>query len=76
MSKYCMTARAVTNCTDDCDRCAKEIYRDLKGMAGKAEIVSEEAIKNELGVGTFELLKEYGHIEYCATLNGKRMYAI
>ena len=55
---------------------AHEMYRDLKGMSGKADYVSEDAIKNNLGVEAFELLKEYGYIEYCTTIQGRRMYAI
>ena len=55
---------------------AKEAYRDLKGMAGKAEYVSEEAIRNDLGDDAFEALKYHGFIEYCTTIQGKKMYAI
>ena len=69
-------ADAKTNCTDNCERCAKEAYRDLKGMTGKAEFVSEEAIRNDLGNQAFESLRHYGFIEYCATIQGKKMYAI
>lgn len=76
MSQYCYTSGQRTNCTDRCEDCAKEIYRDLKGMTGKAEYVSEDAIRNELGDRAFEILKEFGHIEYCATIQGIRMYAI
>ena len=59
----------------DKDR-AKEMHRDLKGMSGKAEYVSEQAIRKELGDEAFHLMKVYGFIEYCATLHGIRMYAI
>lgn len=76
MAQYCYTSGKVTNCTDRCRECAKEIYHELKVMSGRAELVTEEAIKNDLGNGALELLKEFGYIEYCATLNGKRMYAI
>jgi hypothetical protein len=55
---------------------AQEIYRDLKGMSGKAEFVTEEAIKNDLGEKAFNSLRHHGFIEYCGTLNNKRMYAI
>ena len=44
MSKYCLMCGANTNCTENCRDCAKEAYRDLKEMAGKAEFVTEEAI--------------------------------
>ena len=76
MAQYCYTSGKRTNCTDRCEDCAKETYKELKEKVGKSECVSEEAIRAELGNGAFELLKEFGHIEYCATLNGKRMYAI
>lgn len=76
MAKYCMMADAETNCTDDCRECAKEVYRDLKGMSGKAEFVTEEAIKNDLGNGAFELLREHNYIEFCGIVGGRRMYAV
>ena len=76
MAKYCTICGSKTNCTDSCKECAKETYAELKSLAGKAELVSEEAIKNDLGKGALELLKEHGYIEYCATLNNQRMYAI
>jgi hypothetical protein len=76
MAQHCILSGKRTNCTDSCRDCAKEIYAELKEKAGKSECVSEEAIRTELGNGAFELLKEFGHIEYCATLEGKRMYAI
>ena len=76
MSKYCYTSGKITNCTDRCEDCAKEVYRDLKGMSGKAELVSEEAIRNDLGDGAFEILREFGYIEYCTTSQGRKMYAI
>lgn len=76
MSQYCYTSGTRTNCTDRCEDCAKEIYRDLKGMSGKAEFVSEEAIRNDLGDRAFEMLREFGYIEYCTTIQGRKMYAI
>ena len=74
--QYCYTSGKKTNCTDNCRDCAKEVYRDLKGMSGKAEFVTEEAIKNDLGNGAFELLKEFGYIEFCGIVGDRRMYAI
>lgn len=76
MAQYCTVCGSQTNCTDYCKDCAKEFYNDLKEKAGESECVSEEAIRTELGDGVFELLKKYGYVEYCATLNGRRMYAI
>ena len=55
---------------------AQEIYHTLKGMTGKAELVSEDAIRNDLGDNAFNALRCHGFIEYCATLQGRRMYAI
>ena len=86
--QYCYTSQTETNCTEDCRQClreelkmktqnqAKEIYRDLKGMTGKADYVSEEAIRNDLGDEAFEALKQYGYIEYCTAIHGRKMYAI
>ena len=74
--KICPMSNQSTNCTDNCRNCAREAYRDLKGMSGKSEYVSEEAIRNDLGDGAFRLMKEYGFIEYCTTIQGIKMYAI
>ena len=74
--KTCPLHNEETRCTEECRGCAKEIYRDLKGMSGKADYVSEEAIRNDLGDGAFELLREYNFIEYCTTIQGRKMYAI
>lgn len=74
--KYCLMCGANTNCTENCRDCAKEAYRDLKGMAGKAEFVTEEAIRNDLTDGAFEIMRKYGFIECCGVLNGHKMYAI
>ena len=52
------------------------LYHVLKGLVGKAELVSEEAIKNELGEKEFNSLRHHGFIEYCGTLNNCRMYAV
>ena len=52
------------------------MYRDIKGMMGKAEFVSEMAIRNAVGDEAFDALRHYGFIEYCATIQGKKMYAI
>lgn len=76
MAQHCIISGKTTNCTDRCRECAKEVYRDLKGMTGKAEYVSEEAIRNDLGNGAFEILREFGYIEYCTTIQGRKMYAI
>ena len=74
--QYCYTSGQKTNCTDRCEDCAKEIYNELKEKAGDAEFVSEESIRTELGDGAFEILREFGYIEYCATFHDRRMYAI
>lgn len=55
---------------------AKEMHRDLKGLSGKAEYVSEMAIRKELGDEAFHLMREHGFIEYCTTIRGIKMYAI
>lgn len=76
MCKICPMNNEPTKCIENCKDCARECYRDLKGMSGKAEYVSEEAIKNDLGNAAFELLRRYGFIEYCTTIQGRKMYAI
>lgn len=74
--KICPMSNQQTYCTENCRDCAREAYRDLKGMAGNAEYVSEEAIRNDLTDEAFELLRQYGFIEYCTTIQGRKMYAI
>ena len=74
--KLCPMSNETTKCTENCKDCAREAYRDLKGMAGKAEFVTEEAIRNDLGNEVFEMLRRYGFIECCGVLNGHKMYAI
>lgn len=76
MSKYCPITERNTHCTDHCKECAKEYYDDLKRLSRKAEAVSEEFIKINLGDAAFELMRQYGFIEYCATIQGNKMYAI
>ena len=88
MAQYCEICNQITNCTDDCRECleeesnmntkeqVKEMYRDLKGMCGRSEYVSEEAIRNDLGDRAFEMLREHGYIEYCTTIQGRKMYAV
>ena len=74
--KICPMSNEETHCTENCRNCAKEAYRDLKGMTGKADYISEEAIRHQLGDGAFRVMKEYGFIEYCTTIQGRKMYAI
>lgn len=76
MSKYCPITERNTHCIEHCGDCAKEYHCDLKRIAGKAEYVGEEFIKSNLGIAAFELMREHGFIEYCATIQGNKMYAI
>ena len=76
MSKFCTMCGCNTNCNESCRDCAKEAYDDLKSISGKADYVSEEAIRNDLGDGAFELLKKYNYIECCTIIKGHKMYAI
>lgn len=56
---------------------AREIYRDLIGMSGGAELVTEEAIRTDLGNEAFEALRQYGFIEHCRVdESGRHWYAI
>ena len=59
------------------DQDVKEIYSKLKKMAGRAEFVTELAIRNELGDEAFELLKSNHMIELCRVDKfDRRWYAI
>jgi hypothetical protein len=76
MAKYCPMCDAVTNCTDHCKECAKEVYDDLKAQVGKADYMSEDGIKSRVGETMFDLLKQYGFIETCGVLEGTKIYAL
>lgn len=52
----------------------QKIYRDLKGMTGNADFISEQAIKNNLGDEAFNALKYYKLIKYCTTIQDKNIY--
>lgn len=55
----------------------EEIYSKLKKMAGRAEFVTELAIRNELGDEAFELLRTNNMIELCRVDKfDRRWYAI
>ena len=75
MSKLCPMCNEETNCTENCRDCAREAYRDLKGMY-KRPSITERGIKANLGDGAFELLQRYGFIEYYATIQGEKIYII
>ena len=74
--KYCPITETDTHCTDHCKDCAKEFYENLKRLGSKFDYVGEEFIKTNLGTVAFELMREYGFIEYCTTIQGEKMYAI
>lgn len=75
--RTCPISGSTTNCTEKCRDCAKEMHRDLKEMVGKAELVTEELIRRNLGNEAFELLREHGFIEHCRLdENGIHWYAI
>ena len=74
--KYCPISNKMTFCTEHCKDCAREYHEELKNKIPKAEYVSEEFIKSNLGIAAFELMRAYGFIEYCATIQEKKMYAI
>lgn len=77
MSRICPETGAETRCTERCAECAKEIYQNLKVMAGKSELATQEAIVNDLGENAFNMLKEYGFIEHCRVdEDGRHWYAI
>ena len=59
------------------DQNVEEIYSKLKKMAGRAEFVTELAIRNELGDEAFELLRINHMIELCKVDKfDRRWYAI
>jgi hypothetical protein len=74
--RTCPLSNQETKCTDHCKECAKECYYDLKSLSGKSECVSEEAIRSSLGDEAFMLMRQYGLIECCTTIQGNKMYAI
>lgn len=76
MSKYCELAKKRTNCSCDCKECARDEYYTLKSMVGAAEYMSEEGIKMRIGEDIFELLRKYGFIELCGSMQGKKIYAL
>jgi hypothetical protein len=76
MSKYCEMAKKSTNCSCDCKECARDEYYTLKSMVGNAEYMSEEGIKMRVGEDVFELLRKYGFIELCGSMQGTKIYAL
>lgn len=54
----------------------KEMHRDLKGMCGQVDYVSERYIKDVVGVTAFNILKECGYIQYCTTIQGITFYTL
>lgn len=74
--RYCVTANALTNCTDNCKECAREAYNDLKAQLEKAEYISEEGIKRHVNDDTIDMLRKYGFIEVCGVIDGEKIYAL
>ncbi len=77
MSRICPETRSPTYCTENCKYCAKDLYDELREKAGNAELVTQEAIINDLGENAFNMLKEYSYIEHCRVDElGRHWYAI
>jgi hypothetical protein len=75
--QICELTDKSTKCTEHCRECAKDLYKDLKAMAGRAELVTEEAIVNDLGENALGMLRQYGFIEHCRVDElGRHWYAI
>ncbi len=56
---------------------AQDLYHKLKQKTGKAELVTADAICNDLGENAFVALKEHGFIEHCRVDElGRHWYAI
>ena len=54
----------------------KEMHRDLKGMCGQEDYVSEQYVKDALGATAFNVLKECGYIKYRTTIKGIAFYTL
>lgn len=77
MSRICPQTGNSTYCTENCKDCAKDLYDELREKAGNAELVTQEAVINDLGKNAFNMLKEYGFIEHCRVDElGRHWYAI
>ena len=77
MSRICPETGNETRCTENCRDCAKDIYVELKEKSGKAELITEDAIINDLGKNALVMLKQYHFIEHCRVDElGRHWYAV
>jgi hypothetical protein len=77
MSRICPETGNSTHCTEDCKYCARDIWDELCARAGKAEMVTQDAIINVFGENAFNMLRKYGYIEHCRVDElGRHWYAI
>ncbi len=77
MSRLCPETGNSIHCTENCRDCAKDLYAELLKKTGNAELVTEEAIVNELGRNALDMLKMYSFIEHCRVDElGRHWYAI
>lgn len=75
--RVCPDTNQPTKCIDLCRDCAKEMWKELKGIAGAAELVTKDYICRNLGENAFNMLRMYGHIEHCRVDElGRHWYAI
>ena len=75
--RICPETNEPTKCTENCRDCAKEIYGELREKAGRAELVTADAICAEFGENALDMLKTHGFIEHCRVDEcGRHWYAI
>lgn len=75
--RICPETNEPTKCTENCRDCAKELYAELREKAGNAELVTADAICNDLGENALNMLKSHNFIEHCRVDElGRHWYAI
>ena len=73
-----LKANIVPNYTLICPikACVKEIYSELKRKHLKNKFILESSIKEEIGENEFEVLKQYGFIDYIGVVNNIKAYSL
>lgn len=76
MNRICILTNQQTKCTEECRACVKEIYSELKRKHLKNKFILESSIKEEIGENEFEVLKQYGFIDYIGVVNNIKAYSL
>ena len=76
MNRICILTNQKTKCTEECRSCVKEIYSELKRKHLKNKFILESSIKEEIGENEFEVLKQYGFIDYIGVVNNIKVYSL